>query len=69
MGPNTKILTKRDIALIRTPFDSSRKNKQFIIKKSQNRMKNDRVMPINVQAQKWYLAYFGPSVGYFGHIF
>ena len=29
-------------------------------------MKNDLVMPIKVQAQKWYLAYFGPSVGYFG---
>ena len=41
MGPNTKILTKRD-------------------KESQNRMKNYRVMPINVQAQKWFLAYFGP---------
>ena len=33
MGPNTKIVTKRDIALIWTPFDSSRKNKQFKIKK------------------------------------
>ena len=60
MGPKTKILTKRDSALIWTPFDSSRENKQFQIKKSQNRMKNDRVMPINVQAQKWYLACFGP---------
>ena len=28
-------------------------------KESQNRMKNDRVMPISVQAQKWYLACFG----------
>ena len=28
--------------------------------KHQNRMKNDRVMPINVQAQKWYMACFGP---------
>ena len=58
MGPDTKILTKRDRALILTPFDSSRKSKQFKIKKV--KMKNDRVMPINVQAQKWYLAYFGP---------
>ena len=33
MGPNTKILTKRDRALIWTPFNSSRKNKQFQIKK------------------------------------
>ena len=33
MGPNTKILTKRDRALIWTPLDSSRKNKQFKIKK------------------------------------
>ena len=41
MGPNTKILTKRDIALIWTPFDSSRKNKQFKITESQNRIKND----------------------------
>ena len=32
MGPNTKILTKRDRALIWTPFDSVRKNKQFKIK-------------------------------------
>ena len=29
MGPNTKILTKRDRALIWTPFNLSRKNKQF----------------------------------------
>ena len=33
MGPNTKILTKRYRALNLTPFDSSRKNKQFKIKK------------------------------------
>ena len=33
MGPNTKILTKRDRALIWTPFDSSRKKKQFVMKK------------------------------------
>ena len=33
MGPNTKILTKRDSALIWTPFDLSRENKQFQIKK------------------------------------
>ena len=32
-GAKHQNLTKRDIALIRTPFDSSRKNKQFIIKK------------------------------------
>ena len=32
-GLNTKILIKRDRALIWTPFDSSRKNKQFKIKK------------------------------------
>ena len=31
MGPNTKILTKRDRALIWTPFDSSRENNQFQI--------------------------------------
>ena len=59
MGPNTKILTKRDRALVWTPFDSSRENKQFQIKKVKSD-KNDRVVPINVQAQKWYLAYFGP---------
>ena len=33
MGPNTKILTKRDRALVWTPFDMSPKNKQFKIKK------------------------------------
>ena len=33
MRQNTKILTKRDSALIWTPFDSSRENKQFKIKK------------------------------------
>ena len=27
-------------------------------------MKNDQVMSINVQAQKWYLAYFGPKDGH-----
>ena len=32
MGPNTKILTQRDRALIWTPFYSSPKNKQFKIK-------------------------------------
>ena len=51
MGPNTKILTKRDRALICTPFDLSRKNKQFKIKK----VKNDRVMPINVVTKLQYL--------------
>ena len=51
MEPNTKILTKRDRALICTPFDSSRKNKQFKIKK----VKNDRVMPINVVTKLQYL--------------
>ena len=33
MGPNTKIVTKSGRALNWTPFDSSRKNKQFKIKK------------------------------------
>ena len=33
MGPNTKMLTKRDIALIWKPFDSTFKNKQIKIKK------------------------------------
>ena len=33
LGPNTKILTKRDSALIWTPFNFSRENKQFQIKK------------------------------------
>ena len=59
MGPNSKTLTKRDRALIFTPFDSSKKQ-AIKNKESQNRMKNDRVMLINVQAQEWYLAYFGP---------
>ena len=26
-------------------------------------MKNDRAMPVNVQAQKWHLAHFGPKDG------
>ena len=34
--PNTKILTKRDRALIWTPFDSSPNNKQFKIKQVKN---------------------------------
>ena len=33
IGPNTKILTNRNSALIWTPFDSSLENKQFQIKK------------------------------------
>ena len=59
MGPNSKTLNKRDRALILTPFDSAKKQ-AIKNKESQNRMKNYRVMLINVQAQKWYLAYFGP---------
>ena len=38
MGPNTKIFTKRDSALIWTLFDSSREQKQFQTKKVKNRM-------------------------------
>ena len=41
MGPNTKILTKGDIALIWTPFDLSRKNKQFKIKKVKMQLLED----------------------------
>ncbi len=35
-------------------------------------MKNDRVTPIGKLegvAPKWQLAYFGPRIGYYGHIF
>ena len=32
-------------------------------------MKNDRVMLLKGRALKLQLAYFGPKVGYFGHIF
>ena len=32
-------------------------------------MKNDRLMPIKRSHAKVQLAYFGPKVGYFGHIF
>ena len=52
MGPNTNILTKRDRALILTLFDLSLK-KAIKKKEIQNRMKNDRVNPVNVLAQKW----------------
>ena len=38
-------------------------------KEYQNRIRNDRVMPIIGCALKWQLAYFGAKVGYFGHIF
>ena len=32
--------------------------------------KNNRVMrQLESRALKWQLAYFGPKVGYFGHIF
>ena len=46
MGANTKILTKRNRALIWTPFDSSRKNKQFIIKKVKIGSKMIEVCPL-----------------------
>ena len=52
-----------------SPFDLSRKNKQFQKKERQNPMKNDRVMPNKGRVPKWQLAYFRPNVGYFGHIF
>ena len=38
-------------------------------KKCQNRMKNDRVMLLKGRALKLQLAYVGPKIGYFGHIF
>ena len=62
-GPKTKIVNQGAKALDVSSFDLSRKNKQFK-KENQNRMKNDRFMPIKRQ-----FAYFGPKVGYFGHIF
>ena len=46
MGPNTKILTKRDSALILTPFDSSCKNKQFKIRKVKIRLKMIELCPL-----------------------
>ena len=61
MGPKIIIFNHGDKALNVSSFNLSRKNKQFK-KEYQNRMKNDRFMP------KWQLAYFGPKVGYFGHI-
>ena len=41
MGPNTKLLTKKDRAFIFTPFDSSRKTKAIENKESQNQIKNE----------------------------
>ena len=70
MGPNTIIFNHGDKALNVSSFNVSRKNKQFE-KEYQNRMKNDRFMPIRTlggPTLKWQLAYFGPKAGYFGHI-
>ena len=64
MGPKTIIFNHGDKALNVSSFNLSRKNKQFK-KEYQNRIKNDRFMPI----RRWQLAYFGPKIGYFGHIF
>ena len=38
-------------------------------KECQNRMKNDRVMPIKRSHAKVAVGLFLPKVGYFGHIF
>ena len=55
MGPN------QNINQYSFDFDSIRfVSKNNFSKERQNRMKNDRVMPVNVMAQKWHLAYFGP---------
>ena len=70
MGPKTIIFNHGDKALNVSSFNLSRKNKQFK-KEYQNRMKNDRFMQIKQLegcTLKWQLAYFGPKVGYFGHI-
>ena len=45
MGPKTIIFNHGDKALNVSSFNLSRKNKQFK-KEYQNRMKNDRLMPI-----------------------
>ena len=45
MGPKTIIFNHRDKALNVSSFNLSRKNKQFK-KEYQNRIKNDRFMPI-----------------------
>ena len=45
MGPKTIIFNHGDKALNVSSFNLSRKNKQFK-KEYQNRMKNDRFMPI-----------------------
>ena len=67
MEPKTIIFNHGDKALNVSSFNLSQKNKQFK-KEYQNRMKNDRFMPIRRSHAKAKLAYFGPKVGYFGHI-
>ena len=44
------------------------KNKQFK-KEYQNRIKITDLCQLEGRTLKWQLAYFGPKVGYFGHIF
>ena len=68
MGPKTIICNHRDKALNVSSLELSRKMKQFK-KEYQNRMKNDRLCQLEGRTLKWQLAYFGPIVGYFGHIF
>ena len=63
MGPKTIIFNHGDKALNVSSFNLSRKNKQFK-KEYQNRMKNDRFMPIRRSHAKVSVGLFWPKVGY-----
>ena len=67
IGPKTVIFNHGDKALNVSSFNLSRKNKQFK-KEYQNRLKMNDLCQLENRTLKWKLAYFGPKVGYFGHI-
>ena len=62
----TKIYTLGDKGLNVSSFNFSRENKQFKKEKYLNRIKMTELCQLEGRTQ---LAYFGPKVGYFGHIF
>ena len=63
LGKN-EILTNRDRALYLSPFDLSRKNKQFQKKIVKIKSKMTELCPIEGRAPKWLLAYCRPNVGH-----
>ena len=67
--PRSNKWSKNNTTECLAPFDSSRRADHFFVVECQNRIKDHRVMPIQSWGKSGVLAYFGPKIGHFKHIF